>query len=71
MYPVSPFDGTIEKIHVKIGQVVNPGTILATITSTDVTTTATALVPQAVAQNVHVENYKADGKRGEHQLIVV
>lgn len=55
MYPVSPFDGTIEKIHVKIGQVVNPGTILATITSTDVTTTATALVPQAVAQQIAID----------------
>lgn len=52
MYPVSPFDGTVDKINVKVGQVVNPGTVLATITSNDVTTTATALVPQAVAQQI-------------------
>ncbi len=55
MYPVSPFDGTVDKINVKVGQVVSPGTVLATITSNDVTTTATALVPQAVAQQISTD----------------
>ena len=50
MYPSSPFAGTVERINVKVGQAVNPGTVLATITSDSVESTAVLSVPQAVAQ---------------------
>jgi HlyD family secretion protein len=49
MYPASPFTGTVERINVREGQLVNPGTELATVASDDVTTTAVLLVPQAIA----------------------
>ena len=35
MYPATPFNGRIEKIFVRIGQAVNPGTPLAAITGTN------------------------------------
>jgi HlyD family secretion protein len=50
MYPSSPFSGTVERISVREGQLVNPGDEIATIASSEVETTAILLVPQAIAQ---------------------
>lgn len=52
MYPASPFAGTVERIHVKIGEVVSPGQPIATISGTETTTTAVALVSKNIAENI-------------------
>ncbi|CAN5291249.1 hypothetical protein BH10PAT2_BH10PAT2_3640 [soil metagenome] len=52
MYPASPCPGTVERVYVKVGQAVSPGTVLATIKGTNDQATAVALVPQQVAQNI-------------------
>lgn len=52
MYPASPFTGKVEKISVKPGQSVAAGTVLATITSDAVESSAVLLVPQNVAEVV-------------------
>jgi len=52
MYPVSPVAGTVERIHVKVGQAVNPGTVLATIRGDKNTATAIVLASQQIAQSV-------------------
>ena len=52
MYPASPFTGTVEKIFVKKGQVVTPGTLIATIVANDVHTTVSVLVPSSVATSL-------------------
>jgi multidrug efflux pump subunit AcrA (membrane-fusion protein) len=44
-YPGTPCSGTVQRIHVKMGQVVSPGTLLATIKADDTASTAVALVP--------------------------
>lgn len=49
MYPASPFAGTVERIYVKEGQSVSPGTVLATVSSNDVKATAVLNVPENVA----------------------
>ncbi|MBI5123309.1 biotin/lipoyl-binding protein [Candidatus Roizmanbacteria bacterium] len=49
MYPASPFSGKVERVYVHIGQLVSPGTVIATITSTDVKATAVLTVPAKVA----------------------
>lgn len=56
MYPASPIAGTVERIHVKAGQLVNPGTVLATIRGNKNNATAVALVGQQLAQSVsHID----------------
>ncbi len=50
MYPASPFVGKVERVYVHIGQVVSPGTPIATVTSAETTTTAVLQVPQRIAQ---------------------
>jgi multidrug efflux pump subunit AcrA (membrane-fusion protein) len=52
MYPASPVSGTVERIHVKPGQAVNPGTVLATIRGDQTSANAVALVSQSVATSV-------------------
>jgi multidrug efflux pump subunit AcrA (membrane-fusion protein) len=51
MYPASPCPGTVERVYVKIGQNVTPGTVLATIRGDDNTASAVALVSAEVAQS--------------------
>lgn len=51
-FPVSPFEGTVERIHVQLGDSVNPGTVLVTITGTSQTATVQAFVPMEVAQHI-------------------
>jgi len=35
MYPAAPFGGVVEKVYVRAGQMVNPGTLLATIVASE------------------------------------
>jgi multidrug efflux pump subunit AcrA (membrane-fusion protein) len=53
MYPASPFAGTVERINIREGQLVNPGTELATVVSPDGKTTAILLVPLAIARTIY------------------
>lgn len=52
MYPASPITGTVERIHVKVGQSVAPGTLLATIKGDKNTATAVVMVSRSVAETV-------------------
>lgn len=52
MFPNSPFGTKVEKVHVKVGDLVNPGTPLVTISGNENVTTAHALVPQTIANSV-------------------
>lgn len=49
MYPGAPLGGQVERIHVQIGQQVNPGTKLVTLQSSGQATTVVALVPRQIA----------------------
>lgn len=53
MFPAAPFAGTIERVHVKVGQTVAPGTPLITLSGTVSASTVIALVPQNTAQNIN------------------
>lgn len=50
MYPASPFSGIVERVYVKQGQLVSPGTLLATVTATAVSATAILNVPEKIAK---------------------
>lgn len=52
MYPATPFDATVEKVHVVVGQSVNPGTPLATISGTKKRAVAVATVPFDTAKKI-------------------
>lgn len=52
MYPSSPVSGTIERINVRVGDSVNPGTVLATIKGNATTSTAVALVSEDLAKHI-------------------
>jgi len=52
MYPSSPVHGTVERIYVKEGQVVTPGTAIAQITGDSKSLIAVALLSRETAQAV-------------------
>ncbi len=52
MYPSAPFGGVIERVHVKLGQQVNPGTVLVTLGGNEKNVTLVADVPKETAFNV-------------------
>ncbi|MGI8419011.1 MAG: hypothetical protein ACR2LN_00020 [Candidatus Levyibacteriota bacterium] len=56
MLPATPVSGTVQRVFVRIGQQVSPGTELATITASDDAddpqTIAVVDVPQQIAQNI-------------------
>lgn len=52
MYPAAPFAGTVERVHVKVGQSVSPGTPLVTFSGTEQSVTAVALVSQSIAERM-------------------
>jgi cobalt-zinc-cadmium efflux system membrane fusion protein len=52
MTPAAPFAGTVQKVNVQVGESVGPGTVIATIASSDMTTTAILRVPQQIAENI-------------------
>lgn len=51
-YPQSPFAGTVERVHVKVGQLVQPGQVLATISGDETSVRAIALVSNEMAENI-------------------
>lgn len=51
-FPASPFGGSVEKVHVRVGQQVSPGTLLVTISQKDKSQTAVAYVPKNIASQV-------------------
>jgi multidrug efflux pump subunit AcrA (membrane-fusion protein) len=52
MHPAAPFSGTIQEVHVNVGQLIQPGTAIATIAGDSGEFTATAYVPKDIAFNV-------------------
>jgi len=51
-HPVAPFAGTIERVHVQVGDLVNPGTILLTLAGNKQETTVVAKVPGKIARSL-------------------
>lgn len=54
-FPTSPFAGTVDRVHVVVGQAVNPGTPLVTVHGDNQKASVVALVPQSIAQSVAME----------------
>ncbi len=52
MYPAAPFAATVERVHVRVGQSVNPGTVLITLNQTTDDIILNAKVPVATAKNI-------------------
>ncbi len=52
MHPVAPAAGIIQKVHVRLGEAVNPGTPLITLAGNSGQLNAVAYVPQSVSQNI-------------------
>jgi multidrug efflux pump subunit AcrA (membrane-fusion protein) len=52
MYPASPCAGVVERVYVKEGQLVNPGTILAIIKTNDTSASALGLVSSEIARSI-------------------
>lgn len=57
MYPSAPFSGTIQKVYIKVGQAVSPGTPIALIAQSaeDDPATAIAYVPKNIAEKVALD----------------
>jgi biotin carboxyl carrier protein len=52
MYPAAPFAATVERVHVRYGEAVSPGTVLVTLTQTTDEIILDAKVPAAMAKNL-------------------
>lgn len=52
MRPASPFHGTVERVYVSPGELVNPGKVLAVIASHTPEASITVMVPQDIASSV-------------------
>lgn len=52
MYPATPVSGTVERIFVKGGQSVNPGTVIATVTGKSNSAVIIATVPKDLAGRI-------------------
>jgi len=52
MTPSSPTAGTVERIHIRAGQAVSPGTPLVTISTSEKSIRAIALIPVQIAKQV-------------------
>ncbi|MDP3941745.1 MAG: HlyD family efflux transporter periplasmic adaptor subunit [bacterium] len=55
MKPSSPFSGTVERIFVRPGQTVNPGTPIAIVSQHDHEVTAVAEIPYAIAAGISLQ----------------
>lgn len=65
MHPVAPFAGTVERINVHVGEVVNPGTTLLTLSGDVQATKIITLVPENLARNIsrlEESEIKIDGR---------
>ncbi len=57
MFPSTPIAGTVDKIYVRVGQAVTPGTVIAQVTGDTQAITAVASIPQNIANRITaVEN---------------
>lgn len=52
MFPAAPFNGVVQKVHVRFGQSVSPGTVLLTLSATEDDVTIDARVPKNIADNI-------------------
>ncbi|MBI3485393.1 HlyD family efflux transporter periplasmic adaptor subunit [Candidatus Daviesbacteria bacterium] len=52
MYPAAPFDGVVDRIHIKVGQLVNPGTPLVSFSGTTQHVTVVVRVPDHLAKTL-------------------
>ena len=52
MYPATPFKGVVEKVYVRIGETVNPGTTLVTISGVEGKIILDAKVPASIVKNI-------------------
>ncbi|HVZ58990.1 MAG TPA: HlyD family efflux transporter periplasmic adaptor subunit, partial [Patescibacteria group bacterium] len=52
MHPAAPFAGTVERINVQVGENVSSGTVIATLASSDQTTTAVVRAPEKIASQI-------------------
>lgn len=52
MYPTTPFNGVVERVHVKVGESVNPGATLVTISGLEGKIVLDAKVPAGTAKNL-------------------
>lgn len=52
MYPTTPFKGVVERVHVRVGQSVNPGDTLVTISGVEGKIVLEAKVPAQTAKNL-------------------
>jgi len=50
MYPAAPCSGIVERVYVKVGQNISPGTLIATIKADQGENTAVVLVPREIAK---------------------
>lgn len=53
MFPASPCAGTVERVYVRIGDAVTPGTPIATIRANQTQATVVAAVPAALARQIN------------------
>ena len=56
MRPSSPFTGVVQRVYVRPGQSVNPGTPIATVSQGEHAITAVATVPYAIAQGISADD---------------
>lgn len=56
MFPSSPIQGVVERIYIKEGQVINPGTPIAQISGNSESLIAVALLSREMAQGVNTSN---------------
>ena len=66
MYPSSPFASVVQKIHVKVGDSINPGTLLATLAGDAGDVVIDAKVPKEIAEKVskiEKASINIDGKK--------
>lgn len=52
MYPTTPVCGTVERIHVKVGQMVAPGTVLATVLGDETSSNVVAFTSSHIANTI-------------------
>ncbi len=66
LYPASPCAGVVERVYVKVGQSISPGTLIATIKADQGETTAVVLVPQHLSRQIsrtEESEFLIDGKK--------
>lgn len=54
MHPVAPFSAVVQRIHVRVGDLVNPGTPLLTLSSNTISNSVVAKLPENIAKKVSV-----------------